>query len=98
MVCASKKAGGLGIKRLKLFNKALVEKMGWFLLEGEKDWAQILRAKYLKNKEGNCFIRKKELPYGSMFWNNLLKTIGILTRGAKMRIGNGLSIDFWEDT
>lgn len=34
-VCVSKK-GGLGIRRLKVFNKALVAKMGWFLLEDEK--------------------------------------------------------------
>lgn len=35
-VCTPKR-GGLRIRRIKMFNKALVAKMGWFLLEGEKD-------------------------------------------------------------
>lgn len=96
-VCTMKREGGLGIRRIKMFNKALVEKMGWFLLEGEKDWVQIIWAKYLNNKDVFCFHGKKELPHGFVFWNNLLKVRGTLTKGVKVIVGNGLRTDFWED-
>lgn len=36
-VCAPKNVGGLGIKRIKLFNKAFAAKLGWNLFKGAKD-------------------------------------------------------------
>ena len=39
--------GGLGLKNVELFNKALIVKWKWRLLEKEKTmWAKILIAKY----------------------------------------------------
>lgn len=47
-VFAPKCAGGLGIRRIKLLDKALVAKLGWNFLEGTKDWVKILKANTLE--------------------------------------------------
>ena len=43
--------GGLGIRRLEDFNRALPAKIGWSLATNQdKAWVQLLNAKYLKGK------------------------------------------------
>lgn len=42
--------GGLGFKRTKVFNEALLAKLAWRMLhEKEAKWVQLLEAKYFRN-------------------------------------------------
>ena len=46
-VCLPKEKGGLGIKDIRTFNKALLEKWRWNMLQqNTKLWARILDSKY----------------------------------------------------
>lgn len=46
-VCRPKNKGGLGIKALKTFNKALLAKQLWRAYDTKKDWNQIWFDKYI---------------------------------------------------
>ena len=46
-VCQQKNEGGLGIRRSKKMNKALIAKVGWRVMNNEHSlWAQVVRKKY----------------------------------------------------
>jgi len=56
-VCLSKEEGGLGVRRLKEFNVALLEKWCWrMLVDKEGLWFRVLNARYVEEggwlKEG----------------------------------------------
>jgi hypothetical protein len=58
-------------------------------------WQEIVRQKYLKNKWVTQLTQK---PSNSPVWNDLVKIKHIYIKGRVMRLGNGKSIDFWNDT
>lgn len=46
-VCLTKNVGGLGIKNIEMFNKALLAKWHWGLINGEDGlWVRLLKARY----------------------------------------------------
>ena len=52
-------------------NKALLGKLGWVVIkENSSIWANILRAKYLRNPLD--LLGENPLPRGSELWNSLL--------------------------
>ena len=52
-VCKPKNKGGLGVRRLRDLNKALLMKIGWRLGEDNIDWGNVMKAKYLSNSPFN---------------------------------------------
>ncbi|RVW26396.1 Transposon TX1 uncharacterized 149 kDa protein [Vitis vinifera] len=55
VICAAKKDGGLGIRNLAIFNKALLGKWLWrFANENESLWKQIISSKYDLQDGGWC--------------------------------------------
>lgn len=53
--CKPKQHGGLGFRKFKDINLALLEKLGWKLANGEYSlWMWLFRAKYMNN--GNFFF------------------------------------------
>lgn len=50
-MCLPKRCGGLGFRRFSDINKALLAKLGWYVVKGgENMWTSKLRNKYLKEK------------------------------------------------
>lgn len=50
LICMPKEVGGLGFRQFKAFNLALLAKLGWMLVSGQKTiWTDMMKAKYLKN-------------------------------------------------
>lgn len=88
-VCRSVKVGGLGIRKIKTSNRALLTKIGWQLSKEEKDWTSILRAKYLHTQSSDNLLNIMELSFGSSIWNNVAKTRKDIKKNGKMIIGNG---------
>ncbi|GLJ42401.1 hypothetical protein SUGI_0878380 [Cryptomeria japonica] len=89
----SKTMGRLGTCKISKFNKALMAKIAWKLLNKDADWSRIIEAKYLGN--GNFFFVLKE--DGSKIWNNIMSCRDPLSHGMRWLIGNGRNILFWED-
>ncbi|RVX12696.1 putative ribonuclease H protein [Vitis vinifera] len=69
VICAAKKDGGLGIRSLAIFNKALLGKWLWrFANENESLWKQIISRKYDLQDGGWC---SKGKDTRVKFWKDL---------------------------
>lgn len=82
----SREEGGLGIRSVGLFNKALVGIWGWrFLTESEYLWVRVLKAKY-------CFpffgVLDIVLGIGSTWWEDVRRVCQV----GEERRGHGLGI------
>ena len=68
VICADKKEGGLGIRSLATFNKALLRKWLWrFTNENEPLWKQIIFSKYNLQEGGWCSKGVRDC-YGVGVW------------------------------
>jgi len=95
-LCREKSKGGIGLRRMKHLNLVLRDKMDWQLpLKEDKDWIKICKSKYLNNH--NQFLRIANPPYGSPFWNGIIKLKDWLGKNVKWEIGDGNNTFFWED-
>ncbi|RVX20225.1 Transposon TX1 uncharacterized 149 kDa protein [Vitis vinifera] len=73
VVCADKKKGGLGIRSLATFNKALLGKWLWrFANENEPLWKQIILSKYDLQEGGWC-SKDARNRYGVGVWKAIRK-------------------------
>ncbi|KAH9292951.1 hypothetical protein KI387_041863, partial [Taxus chinensis] len=96
-VCTPKSMGGLGIKNIEKMNEALIAKMGWRLLSEKQPWIDVIKAKYLNQQAVYSYLHEEQLPNGSIFWNNLVKSRNFIKQGSKWKVGDGSEINFWED-
>lgn len=93
-VCSSKEVGGLGVKDLRLFNRALLGKWRWRLLREKSSlWYRILSAKYNGSVHANDSLWWRDLCsmcYGEVHgkWFN---------ESICRRIGNGKEVAFWNE-
>lgn len=96
-ICRDRKDGGLGISSSSVMSEALRDKMAWQLVTEEgKQWIEICKRKYLQKE--NSFLRTKNLPYRSSFWNVLVQVQRNINRYITWQVGNGKNTYFWEDT
>jgi len=100
-VCKSKEEGGLGVKDIKKFNRALLAKWKWRMMsEEEGKWKEILVSKYYN---GSVNIQRCGKNY-SWWWSDLGKVCeegegeGWFRNHVPWKVGNGDKIRFWEDT
>jgi len=91
----SKSIRGLGFRDLVVFNKALLAKQGWRIMQEPNSMAtQILKAKYFPSSN---FL---EAPMGSkpsFAWRSLCNAKDLLSQGLVWRIGDGNSVKIWGD-
>jgi hypothetical protein len=91
----SKSAGGLGFRDLVIFNRALLAKQGWRIMQDPNSLTvRILKAKYFPN---SYFL---EVPIGSRvsyLWRSVCNAREILKLGLLWRVGDGRSIKIWQD-
>jgi hypothetical protein len=86
----SKSVGGLGFSDLALFNKALLAKQGWRILQNTSSMvAQILRVKYYPN---SSFLEAQLGSKPSFVWSSLFNSRDLFLQGLIWRVGNGQSI------
>ena len=97
-VCKPKTEGGLGIRKSRDMNKALIAKVGWRLLyDTESLWARVLRSKYkVSNIHDLSWTGVRS--NGSSTWRSLALGIReVVAKGHSWVIGNGREIKFWTD-
>jgi hypothetical protein len=91
----AKAAEGLGFRDLFIFNKALLAKQGWRILQNPESLsARLLKAKYIPN---SSFL---EVPIGarvSFVWRSICNARELLSQGLLWRVGDGYSIKIWGD-
>uniref|UniRef100_A0A2N9IHI9 Reverse transcriptase domain-containing protein n=1 Tax=Fagus sylvatica TaxID=28930 RepID=A0A2N9IHI9_FAGSY len=90
LISRPKDEGGLGIKRSRCRNKALLAKRMWALRLGSEDvWALSLRNKYPPTRSRFC--------QKSITWKSLKQANHICDKGMGHLIQNGRTIKFWTD-
>lgn len=92
-LCKPKNQGGMGFRDLHSFNKVLLGKQCWRILtKPESLMARIFKARYFPH---GSFMDATTGSRPSATWSSLLKARGLISRGLRLRIGNGYSTDIW---
>ena len=91
----SKREGGMGVRNLGAFNKAMLAKQVWRLIK----YPNSLVAKVLKNKyfPNETFLEAKASPVASFTWKSILSAQDTLRKGVRKVLGKGSSIALWDD-
>jgi hypothetical protein len=93
--CKAKSKGGMGFKNLRAFNEALLAKQGWRLITNPQSLvARMFKAKYYPQCD---FLKAKRTQNWSFSWQSIQKSSWILKKGCVWKIGDGKSINIWED-
>lgn len=93
---ASKKDGGLGMRDLLMFNKALLAKQAWRIIK----FGHSLLPKTLKNKyhPHTSFMETKVSPICSFTWRSIMSARDLIKKGLKKVVGSGHEVNIWEDS
>lgn len=93
-VCTVKEEGGLGFRKLKDFNLAMLSKQSWRLMvDCNPLVSQFMKARYYPNSD---FLNASLGSNPSYLWRSLLATREMMKRGIRRRIGNGLTTTIWK--
>ena len=96
IITCSKERGGLGLKRMKELNSALMTKLAWrLLMEGSKLWALVLRGKYVRGNMAITKLVKKQ--NSSNAWHGISAAAQTLKKGIKTEVRNGRNALSWRD-
>ena len=94
-MCVSKFRGGLGFRHLGLFNKSLLAKQVWRLITSPTTLAaRTLKARYFPR---SSFFDAKIGYRPSYIWRSFLSVKDIVRKGCKWNIGDGRSVNVWND-
>ena len=94
-MCSPKKDGGMGFHDLRLFNKALLSKQGWKLIQHPNSLiGRIYKAKYYPH---SSFLEAKVPNHSSFIWRSLASARDLIGKGSRWRVGNGNKIRIWQD-
>ena len=97
VICAAKKDGGLGIRNLAIFNKALLGKWLWrFANENESLWKQIISSKYDLQDGGWCSKGVRD-RYGVGVWKAIRNGWENFRSHSRFLVGDGTRVKFWKD-
>jgi hypothetical protein len=92
-ICTPKALGGLGIRKMREVNLALISKLGWQLLNNSDTlWVSQLQGKYLNS---TSFLSPSPISSSSWLWKGILKSKSIISKGACFRIQSQSSLPIW---
>ncbi|KAL0411831.1 UNVERIFIED_CONTAM: hypothetical protein Slati_3772800 [Sesamum latifolium] len=93
--CKSKEDGGLGFKRLRLQNLALLAKQAWRIVVNSQGLAHsVLRARYFPD---NSFFLALPVSNPSFTWRSILAARPLLMGGIRWKVGDGRLINVMND-
>uniref|UniRef100_A0A2N9IC54 Reverse transcriptase domain-containing protein n=1 Tax=Fagus sylvatica TaxID=28930 RepID=A0A2N9IC54_FAGSY len=95
-VCTPLSYGGLGIRKLLLYNQALLGKWIWrYAREKEALWRKIVDLKYGGLWGGWCSNSVLD-PYGKSLWKHIRKGWPTFAKNVSFKVGDGTHIKFWQ--
>uniref|UniRef100_A0A2N9G5C3 CCHC-type domain-containing protein n=1 Tax=Fagus sylvatica TaxID=28930 RepID=A0A2N9G5C3_FAGSY len=87
--------GGMGFRDLHLFNKALLARQGWRLLQHPQSLIfRFLKSKYFPH---SAFLEAQCPGNASYIWKSICDARQVLRDGLRWRVGNGTDIKIWKD-
>jgi hypothetical protein len=96
-VCSLISEGGLGIRNLRTFNRALLGKWLWrYVHEREAWWRIVVDAKFGSVGGGWCSLAPNG-PHGVGLWKNIKKGWSLFCSHTRFEPGDGSKIRFWND-
>ncbi|KAL5562053.1 hypothetical protein UlMin_031800 [Ulmus minor] len=94
-ICQPKQWGSLGFRRMHDLNISLLAKWAWSILQGKNSLCcSILRTRYLLH---NKLLHATPTKGDSPFWKAIMAAKDLIRLGACFLVGNGESINIWED-
>ena len=97
-ICTPLRNGGLGIRNLSIFNKALLGKWLWrYGADHEALWRRVVDSKYGSHWRGWC-SHKVHVPYGVGLWKFIRASWDDFSRHSAFQVGDGAQVKFWLDT
>ncbi|XP_050211703.1 uncharacterized protein LOC126661865 [Mercurialis annua] len=92
-LCMPKKYGGLGFKKIREFNIAMLARQAWRLIKLENNlMVKIFKAKYFPN---TSFLEARLWSNPSYVWRSIFETQNVMAKGVRIKIGNGQRIRIW---
>jgi hypothetical protein len=87
--------GGMGFKDMYLFNKAMLAKQVWRLKTNPTSLIGLcLKAKYFPHSD---IFKAQQGRQSSYAWQSIYQAIETIRQGSCWKVGNGQSINLWED-
>ena len=87
--------GGMGFKDLQLFDRALLAKQLWRLLQNPSSLlCHFLKSKYFPHTN---VLEATVRGNASYFWRSVFDTMSFLKSGLRWRVGIGSHINIWQD-
>lgn len=94
-LCRPKEEGELGFRDFEAFNKALLAKQGWWILQNPESMvARLLKARYFP---WSSFLDAAIGSVPSFTWQSIVAGRDILTQGLQWQIGDGTKARIWLD-
>ena len=86
----------MGFKDLALFNDALLVKQAWRLLQNKNSLLyRVFKPRFFPN---GTILEAPQSQTGSYAWKSSLKGRNVLMEDLRWRVGDGESINVWEDS
>ncbi|KAG4991087.1 hypothetical protein JHK82_024576 [Glycine max] len=93
-ITQSRKNGGLGVRRARDTNVALLGKKVWSMIHDHHSLrVNLLESKYLRH---DSVLRQKDYTNCSYIWASIKKVSSILSSGFRIRVGQG-NVSIWYD-
>lgn len=94
-MCIPKRAGGMGFRKLKEFNLAMLAKQAWRFIQHPHSLAsRTYKSRYFPK---STFMEAKIGSNPSFIWRSIYETQEIVKRNIRWRVGDGKSINIWQD-
>jgi hypothetical protein len=94
-LCRPKGAGGLGFRKSKDFNTALIAKLAWMVASKRESLCMaMLRSKYKVRAD---WMRRNPIKGASPIWRAIEKSKKVIEKGACFLVGDGCAINVWMD-
>jgi hypothetical protein len=93
-LCLPRALGGMGFRRMKDVNQALIAKLGWKVLTNfNSPWVSQLQGKYLYSFP---FLSSSPSSASTWLWKGILKSRHLLSQGACYKIHRLSSLPVWD--